>query len=128
VIYRDGDPLGQIPVLRALSRSAADLAGRAQELLTQLGGSPSPTLGLARIVDTESFADSGANPAHPIPSKAIALPGGEKVCAALRDGPGVPVFARIAEGEVLLDLRTLDDENLVFVGQQVRDKLAAAGC
>ena len=124
-IYRDGDPLSEIPTLRALSRSVEQLRERADALCKVLVGSGSKILAKAKVVESESFAGSGANPAHPIPSVAIALPGGERVCDALRSGAGVSVFARIEAGDVLLDLRSLDSEDLDFVASEIIEKLNA---
>ena len=126
-IYRDGNPLEEIPVLRALSRSTEHLQTRAEELLNNMKAVAAPSSEDAAIVATESFAGSGANPAHPIESRAVALRGGDRVCDALRTGPGTPIFARIEAGEVLLDLRSLDGEDLSFVAERVRDKLLVAG-
>ena len=122
-IYRDGDPLEEIPVLRALSRSKEQLEARAEELVGLLvAAQPSPILAEASIVASESFAGSGANPAHPIPSAAVSIPGGSAVSEALRIGPGMPIIARIENDQVLLDLRSLDCEDLEFVASQVRAK------
>ena len=126
-IYRDGDPLEEIPVLRALSRSTEHLQSRAEELLSNMRAISTPSSADAAIVRTESFAGSGANPAHPIESRAVALRGGDRVCDALRTGPGTPIFARIEAGDVLLDLRSMDGEDLSFVAERMRDKLLVAG-
>ena len=122
-VYRDGDPLAEIPVLRALSATTDALRRRADTLVGSFRSSGSKILGMAEVVTSDSFAGSGANPAHPIPSVAIALPGGDRVCDALRTGPGTAVFARIENDRVLLDLRSFDGEDLDFVAQQVCDKL-----
>lgn len=118
-IYRDGDPLGEIPALRALAATQAELHARAEDLLAKLSG-----LG-GEVVATESFAGSGANPARPLPSAAVALPGGEAACAKLRRGPGTAVFARVERDAVLLDLRSLVGEDLDEVAQIVRTRLAS---
>ncbi|MCB9871008.1 MAG: L-seryl-tRNA(Sec) selenium transferase [Planctomycetes bacterium] len=122
MIYRDGDPLAEIPVLAALSRSVDELLPRAEALRAALADSGGE-LTAARVVHSQSFAGSGANPAHPIASLAVALPGGDRLCDQLRNGSGVPVFARIEDGHVLLDLRSLEGQDLEFVAEQVRMKL-----
>ncbi len=118
-IYRDGDPLQEIPVLRALSCPVAELQERAEELLGLLKGVA------LRCVATESFAGSGANPARSLPSYAVALPGGEATALALRSEPGMPIISRIDKGEVLLDLRSLCGEDLSTLADLVRTKLQA---
>ncbi len=117
-IYRDGNPLEEIPTLRALSASADELRARAGDLLGRLGG-----LG-GEVVPTESFAGSGANPTRPLPSFAVALPGAAPTCDRLRAGVGVAVFARVDQNRTLLDLRSLVGEDLDEVAQLVRGKLA----
>ena len=117
-IYRDGEPLAQIPTLRALVATGAELRAHAEDLAARLSELR------PEVVATESFAGSGANPARPLPSFAVALPGGDKVCARLRGGPGPAVFARLDQDRVLLDLRSLDGEDLAEVAGLVRGKLA----
>jgi L-seryl-tRNA(Ser) seleniumtransferase len=117
-IYRDGEPLEAIPTLRALSAPADELQGRATDLHRHLA------IAGAEVVATESFAGSGANPARPLPSFAVALPGGESSCARLRGGPGPAVFARIDRDRTLLDLRSLVGEDLEQLARLVLGKLA----
>lgn len=117
-IYRDGDPLRDVPTLHMLSTTAAQLEPRAaalQERLADLG---------AQVVASESFAGSGANPAKPLPSFAVALPGGDRECGRLRAARPIAVFARVADGRVLLDARTLLREDLDAVALAVRAALA----
>ncbi len=117
-IYRDGDPLREIPTLRMLTVSPDHLESRAKTL----AGALAP-LG-ATVVPTESFAGSGANPARPLPSFAVAVDGGAAAADALRapvDGP--PIFARVERGQVLLDLRSLELESLDTVAGLVRQRL-----
>ena len=125
-IYRDGDPLNEIPTLRALSATPAQLRARAEELLSHLP-QDAPGCGGAEIVESQSFAGSGANPARPLASFAVALAGGEAVCDKLRSGSGTPIFAHIQKDRVLLDLRSLCGEDLETVAGLVRAKLAAGG-
>lgn len=119
-IYRDGDPLSEIPCLRALASPPEQLKATAETLaagLSELG---------ARVVPSESFAGSGANPARPLPSFAVALPGGDRMADALRAPGELPsVFARIEDGEVLLDARTLQLEDPDEVERVVLARLSA---
>jgi L-seryl-tRNA(Ser) seleniumtransferase len=117
-IYRDGEPLREVPVLRLLSASPDELRARSDELARLLAGHA------ATVVASDSFAGSGANPARPLPSFAVALPGGDAECAALRAVAPVGVFARVAEGRVLLDARTLMNDNLGDVAAAVRAAVA----
>ena len=121
-IYRDGQPLVEIPTLAMLAQDQQALRQRAEQLAKKVGGTVQPS---------ESFAGSGSNPARPLPSFAVALPGGAPLCAALRTRPKVPVFARVAAQQVLLDLRTLLAEDLDELATHVAaaraSPLAAAG-
>jgi hypothetical protein len=84
-------------------------------LLRDLGG---------EVVASESFAGSGANPAKPLASFATAIPGGDAHCDQLRAARPVSVFARVTDGRVLLDARTLLLEDLDAVALAVRQALA----
>lgn len=118
-IYRDGDPIREIPTLRAIAASPEHLRAQAERLQSALGELA------ARIAPSESFAGSGANPARALPSFAVAMKGGDGMAAALRKPGDEPaVFARIEKDEVLLDLRTLDLEDLDEVARVVRARLA----
>ena len=114
-VYRDGDPLQEIPTLRMLDARPGELSERSLDLVERLG------IAGAAVVESDSFAGSGANPARPLPSFSVALPGGDALCNRLRQGRPVPVFARVADGAVLLDARTLLCEDLDLVAQVVRE-------
>jgi seryl-tRNA(Sec) selenium transferase len=113
LLYRDGEPLRDVPTLRMLAAEAAELRARSEQLAGALA-----TLG-ARVVVSDSFAGSGANPARPLPSFAVAVRGGDAQCDALRAARPVAVFARVADGDVLLDARTLLVEDLDAVAAAV---------
>ncbi len=118
-IYRDGDPLREIPTLRMLATPKPVLEERAQMLAKLLVGDG------ARVHPSESFAGSGANPAAPLPSFAVSLPGGERACTKLRVGAGTAIFARVVDDRVWLDARTLDGVDLPMLAQTIRAKLAS---
>jgi L-seryl-tRNA(Ser) seleniumtransferase len=117
-VYRDGDPLREIPTLRMLAAPRDELRLRSAALASRLARAD------AAVVASESFAGSGANPARPLPSFAVAIPGGDAENDALRAARPVPVFARVAEGRVLLDARTLLGEDLDAVAGAVRGALS----
>lgn len=115
-IYRDGDPCAEIPTLRMICETQERLEARAHELQQKLGR--------GHVVPSESFAGSGANPARPLASFAVALAGANPLLDALRLRAPLPVFARIVADQVLLDLRTLVLEDLDEVAACVRAALA----
>jgi L-seryl-tRNA(Ser) seleniumtransferase len=117
-VYRDGEPLRDVPTLRMLAAPADELRARSDalsKLLAPLG---------AAVTASDSFAGSGANPARPLPSFAVTLPGGASACDRLRAALPVPVFARVADDRVLLDGRTLLLEDLDTVAAAVRRVLS----
>ncbi len=119
LVYRDGDPLEEIPTLRMLSSLPDELRARSEALLARLPA------GLGKVVPSESFAGSGANPARPLPSFAVAIPGSDGFAARLRNGRSLALFARVHEGHVLFDARTLLHEDLDEIAAAV---LASLSC
>jgi L-seryl-tRNA(Ser) seleniumtransferase len=100
-LYRDpARALREVPVLRAIAEPAAAVRDRAQRLAARLGGS---------VVPTRARVGGGAVPLLEIESYACALDGGDRLAAELRAAEP-PVVARVQEGRVLIDCRTLTDE------------------
>jgi len=118
LIYRDDEPLRAVPTLRLLSAGSDELRSRSEQLLGLLPGRR------AHVVASDSYAGSGANPARPLPSFALALPGGDAENDALRAARPIAVYARVMEGRVLLDARTLLLEDLAAVAAAVQRALA----
>jgi L-seryl-tRNA(Ser) seleniumtransferase len=100
-LYRDpARALREVPVLRAVAEPAAAVRERAERLAARLGGT---------VVATTARVGGGAVPLLEIESFACALDGGDALAASLRSADP-PVVARVQEGRVLLDCRTLTDE------------------
>jgi L-seryl-tRNA(Ser) seleniumtransferase len=100
---------GDIPVVRMLTGSVEEIEARARRLIDRLGD----LRGLqAAIVDGASTAGGGAAPGSALPTCLVAIEVGglsaEALDARLRTG-SPPVVARIQEGRVVLDLRTVAD-------------------
>ena len=117
-IYRDGEPVREIPTLRMLTALPDELRARSEQLAAALSG-----LG-AEVTASESFAGSGANPARALPSFAVTLPGSDARADALRAIDPVAVFARLHDGRLWLDARTLLLEDLSSVAAAVRAALS----
>jgi L-seryl-tRNA(Ser) seleniumtransferase len=99
-LYRDpARALREVPVLRAVAEPASAVRERATALADRLGGT---------VVPTRARVGGGAVPLLELESFACALDGGDSLAAALRGG-NPPVVARVQEGRVLLDCRTLTD-------------------
>ena len=126
-LYRDPDSLAQrLPTLAMLTASVASLEAQAQRILAPL----QQALGALFEVTVRACASqigSGALPLETIPSVGLVLhPRSKKTSGsqlaltmkALRGLP-IPVIGRIADGTLIMDLRTLDDE-AAFVNQLPR--------
>jgi L-seryl-tRNA(Ser) seleniumtransferase len=99
--YRRGDAWEQIPVLRMIARSRDEVRMMAQWWAGELGDS-------ADVIDGYSTVGGGSLPGATLPTVLVALDVShpDAFLAALRRA-SVPVIARIAEGRVLLDPRTV---------------------
>jgi L-seryl-tRNA(Ser) seleniumtransferase len=105
-LYRDPQrALREVPVLAGAAESAGAVRARAEGLAARLGG---------EVVPTTARVGGGAVPLLEIPSFACALDGGDALAAALR-AADPPVVALVREGRVLLDCRTLTDEQCLQI-------------
>jgi L-seryl-tRNA(Ser) seleniumtransferase len=107
----------RLPVLRMIAATAEELRGRAAALAGRLACS-APALAAA-LVPGESMVGGGAVPDRGVPTTLVALEpgsrGADRMARALRHGTP-PVVARVAEGRVLVDLRTIhpDEDELLL--------------
>lgn len=107
-VYRDPERARrEIPVLAMLDAPEAELAVRAQRMRARLaeGGVE------AEVVRTAGRAGGGALPLLELegPGLALVAPDPDALAATLRRGEP-PVVGRIADGRLLLDPRTMTDE------------------
>ncbi|MDX6494808.1 MAG: L-seryl-tRNA(Ser) seleniumtransferase [Gaiellales bacterium] len=99
-LYRDpAQALAEIPVLAAAAEPVEAVRRRAERLAARLGG---------ELTETRARVGGGALPLLELESFACALDGGDELAQRLRTG-NPPVIARVQEGRVLLDCRTLSD-------------------
>jgi L-seryl-tRNA(Ser) seleniumtransferase len=103
-LYRDPSrAMRDVPVLAMLGAPVEQMRRRARALVDALGAFS----GFAQIVDSEASVGGGAFPTAKIPSVALAVTRDAAALeSALRLGERA-VIARVAEGKVLLDLRTV---------------------
>ncbi len=100
-----------VPVLRMMRLSKDDIATRAKALISQVK-SPAHSAGTLRLelMDGESLIGGGAAPTSVLPTCLIALThgdiGADDLSVRLREADP-PIIARVEEGRVLLDLRTV---------------------
>jgi len=99
----------EIPVIRMLSRAAADLEREARSLAARIEHGAGSEIS-AQVVASESEAGGGSQPVTPIPTHAIALRhrslSPDALAARLR-AHATPIVARIQDGAVMIDPRTL---------------------
>ncbi|HEX7779649.1 MAG TPA: L-seryl-tRNA(Sec) selenium transferase, partial [Vicinamibacterales bacterium] len=111
----------RIPVVRMLTTSASEIEARARRLMDQLAGlSGSRT----EIIDGFSTTGGGSAPGSTLPTKLIAISvdgiSASEFDARLRRGDP-PVVARIHDDRVVLDLRTVqENEDATLVEALVR--------
>lgn len=109
-LYRDpARALREIPALAQLGATVGELRTRAERIAAALASSD------VTVVDTVASVGGGAFPTAQIPSVALAIAGdATRIEQRLRAGDP-PLVARVADGRVLIDLRTIfpaDDERL----------------
>jgi len=92
----------QVPALRMISQSSDELLGRAEHVCGRLTGLP------AAVIEGSSVIGGGSTPGQPLKSWLIAIDCADLVEAERRcrlSDP--PVIARIEDGRLLFDLRTV---------------------
>ena len=106
--YLDARAPEEIPVLRALLASEAELEALARRLAAELQAAGSPRLEL-EVRPDRTYAGGGSLPGFELPSWTLVIraPGGaERFAERLRRGTP-PVVARIRDRAVVFDVRTL---------------------
>jgi L-seryl-tRNA(Ser) seleniumtransferase len=98
----------EVPVLRMLEEDVSVVRGRAERLAAAVGG---------EVQETVARVGGGALPLHELPSYACAVD--ERAAAALRDHEP-PIVGIVRDGRLLLDCRTLRDDELDEVAAAVR--------
>ena len=114
-LYRDPElARAEIPVLAMLCADPDRLARRARELADATGG---------EVVEATARVGGGALPLLELAGPAVALAGegrsAAKLARALREGEPA-VVARIVDDRVLLDPRTMSDDEIRLVAAAVR--------
>ena len=112
-LYREPPrAMREIPALAQLTVGVNALRDRATRIATNLGGSSAAI----EVVDSEASVGGGAFPTARIPSVALSIGGhADALEARLRAGDP-PLVARVADGRVIIDLRTIfpaEDEAVV---------------
>lgn len=106
------------PTAAALHANPADLAERARAIAAELSASGID----ARAVPSDATVGGGGAPGVTLPSAAISLP--EHLAPGLRTGTP-PVVGRVAEGRLLLDLRSVPADQDAALTEAVRGQAAS---
>lgn len=121
--YVRGAEREEIPTLRMLALSAASIGRRARRVAAALPEAP------IDLIDGESRTGGGSSPTGARPTKLLAVTpprgagGASALARALREGEP-PVVARVADGRVLLDLRTVEPDEDAELGRALAAALA----
>ena len=118
-LYQDpAVALREIPVLAMLTQSAGQLEHRARALAHQLPAQLQP-----EVIPGESAVGGGSFPAARLKTSIVALqpgaPGAESLALRLRLG-SPPVVARVQDGRLLLDPRTIAGSQMELVVQAIK--------
>lgn len=103
-----------VPVLRMMRMSKDEVGARAEALIAQVNSlAKNPAKLKLEVVDGESVIGGGAAPSAALPTRLIALThadlSADELTVRLRQADP-PVIARVEDGRVLLDLRTVFSE------------------
>jgi L-seryl-tRNA(Ser) seleniumtransferase len=114
---------GAIPVLRMMSLSKEEIGARAESVASQVQSGKVKI----EVMDGESVIGGGAAPSSVLPTRLLAVTctglSADELSERLR-AFDPPVIARVEEGRVLLDLRTVfpgDDATLVSILRKLSD-------
>jgi len=120
LFFDEATALQQVPTLRMLNRSLADLDAQAQRIAAALAD----LAGLSvAVIDGSSQMGSGSLPTQDLPTRLVAieprvLEPGELAARLRRARP--PVFVRVHQGQLHLDPRTLLDGDETPLVQAIR--------
>lgn len=109
----------RIPTLRMILAPLEEVRARAQRVAAELAGHA------AQLWETQSVIGGGSTPDQTLPTYVIALsvPDAAAFEKRLRSGP-IPVIARIERDNIVLDLRTVADDEEQILIDAVRAALA----
>jgi L-seryl-tRNA(Ser) seleniumtransferase len=105
----------QIPALRMISQSSEELRARSERMLGRLDGLR------ASVIEGNSVIGGGSTPGQPLQSWLIAIDCTDVAEAERRCRMGdPPVVARIEDGRLVLDLRTVFEEEEAALVEAIR--------
>jgi L-seryl-tRNA(Ser) seleniumtransferase len=124
-LYRAGRATTEIPVWRMIAATPAALGRRADALLASL---PPEARSRVSVTEMGSAIGGGSLPGETLESVGLVVSGGGPDALARRLRIGDPaVVARVQDGAVLLDLRTIDPADDATLGVALARALAPRG-
>ncbi|MBM3947242.1 MAG: L-seryl-tRNA(Sec) selenium transferase, partial [SAR202 cluster bacterium] len=120
--YLQGDAVEKVPVWRMIAMPVDELEARARRWQAALGE------GVA-VIPGESTVGGGSLPGETLPTRLVALPtgsfpgGAPALLARLREQP-VPIIARVVEDRVVLDPRTVSQDEEVLLLRQTQQAMS----
>lgn len=128
-LYREpAEALKKIPTLAMLTQDLDSLKKKARRLATICRRASS--IYTAEVVEDISRAGGGALPLTDLPTAAVALSSTSLSANELAEGlrkAATPVIARIKEGRLLLDVRTLLPEDFHLIGTALEELASKVG-
>ncbi len=112
--YNPDSALHTIPTLRMLTVDSETIRKKGQRILRRLGGAQK-WKGILRLQSTVSKVGGGAMPEHGLESWALELNPGETGASTLEKEfrkLDVPLILRIEDGKMIIDLRTILDQDI----------------
>ena len=111
----------EVPVLRMLAQTPAQLQARAERLLAALDG-----VGGAAVETSQAYAGGGSLPGEAVESRAVTLgaAGPDALASRLREAAPA-VVGRVAQGRLWLDLMTVADDEVGALAAAVRSAVGA---
>ena len=105
--------LEAVPAVHMMHLSTREIAARAEALSAQLAAKSNAAILRCKLLDGDSVIGGGAAPTAVLRTRLIALThhdlSADELCTRLRQSEP-PIIARVEEGRVLLDLRTVFPE------------------
>lgn len=122
--YNDEKAKENIPVLRMITKNEDELRSDCEKLREMIEAASGKGVYEIDIICTESVVGGGTSPGCTLSSYAIAL-GSEKLTTAkiereLRKGE-MPVVSRIHEDKIILDVRTLFEDDFEIIANRLKE-------
>jgi len=112
-LYERGEALTDVPVIRAIAATREQILNRAERLCESVGRSSNGVL-KASLEEGGSVIGGGSAPEVSLPTVLVALKGDEISAASIEErlrGFRVPIITRTERDRVMIDLRTVAEED-----------------